>query len=798
MKKPLILLSLALSLAFGQASAQTPPPVPPVADAARIQTSVITSSTSAIDLQFPLYGGCTDLQVWVNNGLLDTSLWTCVSKSGTPISIITQPITDGQIQFSPALTSGTVIIEGDWRPRRVSQPTSPGVTRRELNQTVSNIISSQREQYDAVTRSLRSPPGETLTAIPLSVDRKNKILGFDDNGNPVAFAGQTVATAAQVGFIAIGTGAVTRTVQDKIRETLSATDFGAVADNSTDNTTAFARAVAAAQAQAKPLYINGGPGAVYLTDMIDYGSPGSNSPSIICEPGTTLRKRTADGNPVVRIGSQTGAKYTGPIGQFLSGCTIDGNGKGGDGVDTYDLVRTTVNSAVVTNAVTGWRNFGGIELTFNSLLAQANQIGFKAESYASVVGGVPNIINLNSPILVDNTFAGLYYQGGNQLFVTNFEIEGNGTTGDSARGGAYIEGVTDGVGAIFNGGWFESNMGGFNLWFNGGNNVVYNPQFINSPLATNDVKVTLGRFTLNNPICVASKTANINSTTTASGNSIIDPQCANMVYDASKTRVQQGQSTNNVTITAPATAATLTIADGKTATVSNTLTFAGTDGSTLNVGAGGTLGSRAFDSTGYLPLAGGTMSGDVAMGGHNISGGGTATFSTFAGALTGNSSTASAWQTARNIAGNSVDGSANVPFSNKFIAQGTTDTGLSGAQFLGALGTGIVKNTTTTGVLSIATAADLPALTSTASSNGSVTLPGGIIIKWGQCDTSGTAPGSCSVTFAAAFPTNAWQIIAAPKNGSGVAQASATVTTSGATLYSTPTTATVSYIAIGN
>jgi hypothetical protein len=42
--------------------------------------------------------------------------------------------------------------------------------------------------------------------------------------------------------------------------------------------------------------------------------------------------------------------------------------------------------------------------------------------------------------------------------------------------------------------------------------------------------------------------------------------------------------------------------------------------------------------------------------------------------------------------------------SSNFIVQGTADTKLSGAQFLGALTTGIVKNTTTTGILSIATA----------------------------------------------------------------------------------------------
>lgn len=78
---------------------------------------------------------------------------------------------------------------------------------------------------------------------------------------------------------------------------------------------------------------------------------------------------------------------------------------------------------------------------------------------------------------------------------------------------------------------------------------------------------------------------------------------------------------------------------------------------------------------------------------------GTNTFPTFNQNTTGS---AAKWTTARLLAGNSVDGSANVAFANKFIVQGTTDTGLTGAQFLGALGTGLVKNTTSTGVLSIA------------------------------------------------------------------------------------------------
>lgn len=69
---------------------------------------------------------------------------------------------------------------------------------------------------------------------------------------------------------------------------------------------------------------------------------------------------------------------------------------------------------------------------------------------------------------------------------------------------------------------------------------------------------------------------------------------------------------------------------------------------------------------------------------------------------------AAKWTTARSLAGNSVDGSADVVFSNKFIVQGTADSGLSAGQFLGALSTGIIKSTTTTGVLSIAAVSDIP------------------------------------------------------------------------------------------
>lgn len=51
-------------------------------------------------------------------------------------------------------------------------------------------------------------------------------------------------------------------------------------------------------------------------------------------------------------------------------------------------------------------------------------------------------------------------------------------------------------------------------------------------------------------------------------------------------------SVNGLTITA--TTGTLTLTNAKTLSVTNTLTFSGTDGSTLNIGTGGTLGTAAY------------------------------------------------------------------------------------------------------------------------------------------------------------------------------------------------------------
>jgi hypothetical protein len=83
-------------------------------------------------------------------------------------------------------------------------------------------------------------------------------------GDQFLFQGGAVITGnqvpgSQVSFLQAGTGAVTRNMQDKARESVSVKDFGAVGDGVTDDTAAFNTAIATGV----PIYV---PSGTYKTD----------------------------------------------------------------------------------------------------------------------------------------------------------------------------------------------------------------------------------------------------------------------------------------------------------------------------------------------------------------------------------------------------------------------------------------------------------------------------------------------------------------------------------------------------
>jgi hypothetical protein len=126
----------------------TPPPVPPVADSDRyVAYAPGGVSTATVDVPFPIYGDQSDLTVLVDGLEWATSKWSLVSASGSALSNIAQPITDGRVAFWPAVSADTIEVIGNIHPRQTVMPTMPGIPRREFNLTVGYVLSTLRELW---------------------------------------------------------------------------------------------------------------------------------------------------------------------------------------------------------------------------------------------------------------------------------------------------------------------------------------------------------------------------------------------------------------------------------------------------------------------------------------------------------------------------------------------------------------------------------------------------------------------------------------------------------------------------
>jgi hypothetical protein len=183
---------LAFLFSAGLAMAQ-PAPVPGLPDAPRIATVTLNNSTGPVSIPFAIYGDGTDYQNWievfVNNVLTPQSgNWTLTSPSGS-LNSIARPITNAQVTFTNPRT-GTVIVVGARRPRRVSQfAENKGVPARDLNVAITDLVSQNRETWDKLNdisgRALLGLPGESIGLMPPAANRMGSVVGFDSTGTNV-------------------------------------------------------------------------------------------------------------------------------------------------------------------------------------------------------------------------------------------------------------------------------------------------------------------------------------------------------------------------------------------------------------------------------------------------------------------------------------------------------------------------------------------------------------------------------------------------------------------------------------
>ena len=154
--------------------------------------------------------------------------------------------------------------------------------------------------------------------------------------------GAGAVNASQVTYNPAGTGAVATNVQAKLRQTVSAVDFGAVGDGVTDNASAFTLIKNAAQA-GTPIYFPK-PAVAYATSApFNFTLP----VTLTADPGTRI-KLTSAANYVVQFDYTNGGAFF-DHGGTLENFILDGNGVAVDGLSLKGVISANFPNIQVTN-----------------------------------------------------------------------------------------------------------------------------------------------------------------------------------------------------------------------------------------------------------------------------------------------------------------------------------------------------------------------------------------------------------------------------------------------------------------
>ena len=249
-----------------------------------------------------------DLQVILRSGATETvqTLTTQYTVTGAGVP------SGGSVTMLTAPPSGTTLtilrnVEATQETDLLPNDRLPAESLETALDKATMLIQQLDEE---VGRSLKYPATDAAMSaqLPTSTGRASKFLSFDASGNPEATIGTDATTST---FLQAGAGAVTRSVNDKLREVVSAKDFGVVGDGSTNDTAALSLAIAAAAN--KTLSIPSGM-TIYVTSQIVLSSP----ISIIMDAGSSIKSGYASPSPDNGLISIASSDVT------LTGVVIDG------------------------------------------------------------------------------------------------------------------------------------------------------------------------------------------------------------------------------------------------------------------------------------------------------------------------------------------------------------------------------------------------------------------------------------------------------------------------------------------
>ena len=271
--------------------------------------------------------------------------------------------------------------------------------------------------------------------------------------------------SSMIGFIQAGTGAVATTAQAKMRETISVKDFGAVGDDTHDDTTNIQAAINYANSIGGDVYF---PAGIYkITNGLTINNSGDTSDTF---------KASMYGD------SSASARIHGAAGSYDM-LTITGGT--GAGVESHQVIRGLffVKEDYVGSCITG-DNIAFLSLEdvscfnanysfyatdvlssvfYNCVFRQAT-IGMRAE-YTNF--SYPNALTMVGCVIGNCLDAGVWITGGTTFNMFGGSVESNGIGGSSStKFGVLLNnsGVQGSISGNFSGVYFENNVGTADIW----------------------------------------------------------------------------------------------------------------------------------------------------------------------------------------------------------------------------------------------------------------------------------------------------------------------------------------------
>ena len=313
---------------------------------------------------------------------------------------------------------------------------------------ITMILQQLSESFARCVKFSISTPSDEVTELP-SDGRASKAIGFDAAGALTVFAmttGTTLIELAQssgsalIGFIQSGVGAVLRTVQSKLRERMTALDFGAVADGVTDDAVACLAADTAASSG----------GVIYTAGVYYINTNTTLTSPITMMPGARFK---VNAGKVLTINAPVYAGSGQYIFEGASGAVAGSFGNVGLWVDWFGAVSDCViSTGAGTNNTTAFQTaLDAAEGTVTGLV-QINPGDYLVSTQITIASGVRLV---GSGMYVSRLVAPTSFTSSDGLIKANgvggppttleqFSVLGQ-TTGGAGAGSAAIHAVCNAV-----------------------------------------------------------------------------------------------------------------------------------------------------------------------------------------------------------------------------------------------------------------------------------------------------------------------------------------------------------------